>query len=171
VERGLLRGIGVSNFDVPQLQAAQAALRRERLRSNQVLYHLGDRGVAKSVLPFCEGARIAVVGHTPRARVGFLRGVVAEIARKHGWYGVERARPMGNLTRRLPESARGGSSARWPGRSFESVRKGFAPHELAGHDQLHHLGRAVADLKADQVPQALLERQLVGVAVVPVQQR
>jgi diketogulonate reductase-like aldo/keto reductase len=31
VERRLLRGIGVSNFDVPQLKAAQAALRRERL--------------------------------------------------------------------------------------------------------------------------------------------
>ncbi|HEY7650963.1 MAG TPA: aldo/keto reductase [Methylomirabilota bacterium] len=85
VERGLLRGIGVSNFDVPQLKAAQAALRRERLLCNQVLYHLGDRGVEKSVLPFCERAGIAVVGYTPLARGGFLRsGVVAEIARTHG---------------------------------------------------------------------------------------
>jgi diketogulonate reductase-like aldo/keto reductase len=84
VERGLLRYIGVSNFDVPQLKAAQDALRRERLLCNQVLYHLGDRGVEESVLPFCERAGIAVVGYTPLARGGFLRGVVAEIARKHG---------------------------------------------------------------------------------------
>jgi len=84
VERGLLRGIGVSNFDVPQLKAAQAALKRERLLCNQVLYHLADRGVEKAVLPLCEREGIAVVGYTPLARGGFLRGVVAEIARKHG---------------------------------------------------------------------------------------
>lgn len=84
VERGLLRYIGVSNFDVPQLEAAQAALRRERILCNQVLYHLGDRGVEAAVLPFCERAGIALVGYTPLARGGFLRGVVAEIARKHG---------------------------------------------------------------------------------------
>jgi diketogulonate reductase-like aldo/keto reductase len=84
VERGMLRYIGVSNFDVPQLEAAQAGLRRERLMCNQVLYHLGDRGVESAILPFCEQLGIAIVGYTPLARGGFLRGVVAEIARRHG---------------------------------------------------------------------------------------
>lgn len=84
VRRGLVRFIGVSNFDVAQLEAARAALTRERLASNQVLYHLRDRKIEKEVLPYCERHGIAVVGYTPLARGGFLRGVVAEIARRHG---------------------------------------------------------------------------------------
>lgn len=84
VRRGLARFIGVSNFDVAQLKAAQAVLTHGRLACNQVLYHLRDRGIEKDVLPFCEAQGIAVVGYTPLARGGFLRGVVAEIARKHG---------------------------------------------------------------------------------------
>jgi diketogulonate reductase-like aldo/keto reductase len=109
VERGLLRGIGVSNFDVPQLQAAQAALRRERILCNQVLYHLGDRGAESELLPFCERTGIALVGYTPLARGGFLRGVVAEIARKHGR--TPRQVALNFLTRRpalftIPKAAR-----------------------------------------------------------------
>lgn len=82
VRRGWTRFIGVSNFDVRQLKEAQAALTRERLVSNQVLYHLRDREIERDVLPYCERHRIAVVGYTPLARGGFLRGVVAEIAKK-----------------------------------------------------------------------------------------
>jgi diketogulonate reductase-like aldo/keto reductase len=84
VARGLTRFIGVSNFDAPQLDAARAALGRERLACNQVLYHLRDRGVEQAVLPYCEPAEIAVVGYTPLARGGFLRGAVADVARRHG---------------------------------------------------------------------------------------
>jgi diketogulonate reductase-like aldo/keto reductase len=82
--RGLVRQIGVSNFDVAQLEAATAVLSRARLACNQVLYHLGARGIEKDVLPYCEQAGIAVVGYTPLARGGFLRGPVAQVARKHG---------------------------------------------------------------------------------------
>jgi diketogulonate reductase-like aldo/keto reductase len=82
VERGLVRFIGVSNFDVAQLRAAQAALTRERIACNQVLYHLRARGIEKEMLPYCEAHQIAVVGYTPLARGGFLRGPVVEIARK-----------------------------------------------------------------------------------------
>ncbi|MGH7321521.1 MAG: aldo/keto reductase [Candidatus Rokuibacteriota bacterium] len=84
VARGLTRFIGVSNFDVGQLKAAETALARERLACNQVLYHLRDRGIEKAVLPFCERREIAVVGYTPIGKGGFLRGAVADIARRHG---------------------------------------------------------------------------------------
>jgi diketogulonate reductase-like aldo/keto reductase len=84
VRRGMTRFIGVSNFDVGQLGKAQAALTRERLASNQVLYHLRDRGIEKGILPYCEKRDIAVVGYTPIARGGFLRGVVANLAKKYG---------------------------------------------------------------------------------------
>ena len=84
VARGLTRHIGVSNFDVSQLEAAQAALTRERLVCNQVLYHLRDRDIEKKTLPHCEAHDIAVVGYTPLGKGGFLRGVVAEIAERRG---------------------------------------------------------------------------------------
>jgi diketogulonate reductase-like aldo/keto reductase len=84
VRRGLIRFIGVSNFDVTQLKAAQAALTRERLVCNQVLHHLRDRRIERDLLPSCEKHDMAVVGYTPLARGGFHRGVVAEIAKKYG---------------------------------------------------------------------------------------
>ncbi len=83
VRRGLVRFIGVSNFGVAQLQAAQAALTRVRLACNQVPYHLRDRKIERDLLPYCESQGIAVVGYTPLARGGFHRGGVAEIARKY----------------------------------------------------------------------------------------
>jgi diketogulonate reductase-like aldo/keto reductase len=83
VAKGRTRFVGVSNFDVAELEAASGALGRERLACNQVLYHLRDRSVEKDVLPYCERQSIAVVGYTPLARGGFLRGPVADIARRH----------------------------------------------------------------------------------------
>jgi diketogulonate reductase-like aldo/keto reductase len=81
--RGLTRFVGVSNFEVEQLRKAQAALGRLSIACNQVLYHLRDRAVEEEVLPHCERHRVAVVGYTPLARGGYMRGVVADIARRH----------------------------------------------------------------------------------------
>lgn len=109
VARGLTRLIGVSNFDVGQMKAARAALTRERLACNQVLYHLRDREIEPAVLPYCETEKIAVVGYTPLDKGGFLRGVVADIARKHGR--TPRQVALNFLTRRpalftIPKAAR-----------------------------------------------------------------
>lgn len=82
--RGLTRLVGVSNLDVAQMRRAQAALGSLPLASNQVRYHLRDREIEKDVLPHCERKRVAVVGYTPLARGGFMRGAVAEIAKRHG---------------------------------------------------------------------------------------
>ncbi|HTS61233.1 MAG TPA: aldo/keto reductase [Candidatus Acidoferrales bacterium] len=61
----LVRFIGVSNFDVLELQAVEAALRNERLACNQVLYHLGDRGIERRLIPYCASREIAVVAYSP----------------------------------------------------------------------------------------------------------
>jgi diketogulonate reductase-like aldo/keto reductase len=82
--RGLTRLVGVSNFEVRQMRRAQAARGRLPLASNQVLYHLRDRSIEAEVLPHCERRRVAVVGYTPLARGGFMRGAVAEIAKRRG---------------------------------------------------------------------------------------
>ena len=84
VKRGLTRFIGVSNFDVEEMKAAQATLTREQLACNQLLYHLRDRSIEDDLLPYYEKEGIAVVGYTPLARGGFMRGVVAAVAKKRG---------------------------------------------------------------------------------------
>jgi diketogulonate reductase-like aldo/keto reductase len=81
--RGLTRFVGVSNFEVEQLRQAQAAVGRLPIACNQVLYHLRDRAIEAEVLPHCERNRVAVVGYTPLARGGYMRGVIADIARRH----------------------------------------------------------------------------------------
>jgi diketogulonate reductase-like aldo/keto reductase len=65
---GKIRTLGVSNFDVADLQEAQAALTRERIACNQVLYHLGERTVEAHELPYCREHGIALVAYTPFGR-------------------------------------------------------------------------------------------------------
>ena len=65
VAAGKILHIGVSNLDVDRLKQAQKALTREKIACNQVLYHLGSRGIENSVLPYCESQKIAVVGYSP----------------------------------------------------------------------------------------------------------
>ena len=59
---------GVSNFDVDDLEEARAALEREPIACNQVLYHLGERSIEDHELPYCREHRIAIVAYTPFGR-------------------------------------------------------------------------------------------------------
>ena len=67
---GSIRFIGVSNFDVPQVRSAQHALRHHRLACDQVLYHLGDRGIERKLIPHCSREGIAVVAYSPFGHPG-----------------------------------------------------------------------------------------------------
>jgi diketogulonate reductase-like aldo/keto reductase len=68
VQAGKIRSLGVSNFDVDDLQEAEALLARERIACNQVLYHLGERSVEAHELPYCRDRGIAFVAYTPFGR-------------------------------------------------------------------------------------------------------
>ncbi len=89
VEQDMIKLIGVSNFDVQQLREAQNALKKYRIACNQVLYHLGYRGIERELLPYCSENRIAIVGYSPYGHGNFpslhSRGgkVLAEIAKTH----------------------------------------------------------------------------------------
>ncbi|MBA3977370.1 MAG: aldo/keto reductase [Nitrosopumilus sp.] len=94
VSEGLVRYIGVSNFGVEELKEAEKAMRNERIACNQVLHHLGYRGIENSILPYCAKQEIAVVGYSPFGHNGSLfssssqgnnkRRMLEEIARRHG---------------------------------------------------------------------------------------
>jgi diketogulonate reductase-like aldo/keto reductase len=83
IDRGSIRFAGVSNFDVEDLRPAVNA---QRIACNQVLYHLGDRGMERRVLPFCAGRRIAIVAYSPfgHSRFPERSSVLQEIAQRHG---------------------------------------------------------------------------------------
>lgn len=68
---GKIRYLGVSNFDLQELQAAERAMKRERIACNQVLYHLGDRGIERRLIPYCRKQGIAIVGYSPFGHGGF----------------------------------------------------------------------------------------------------
>ena len=65
VSEGLVKYIGVSNFDVEDLMEAEQVLQTEQIACNQVLYNLRDRGMERRLLPYCSKKRIAVVGYAP----------------------------------------------------------------------------------------------------------
>ena len=89
VAEGLVRFIGVSNFGVEELKEAEDSLRNERMACNQVLYHLGYRGIERRLLPYCTEHGIAVVGYAPFGHGNFPSPqsaggrVLAEIAKRH----------------------------------------------------------------------------------------
>lgn len=86
VEQGKTRFLGVSNFDLEELEEARSYLRAVPLAANQVLYNLAERGIEHRILPYCERHGIAVVGYTPfaRGRTPSSDAVLRAVAEKHG---------------------------------------------------------------------------------------
>lgn len=62
---GKIKSFGVSNFDVADLKEALDCLTFGKLACNQVLYNLGNRGIERNLIPFCQKHDIALVGYTP----------------------------------------------------------------------------------------------------------
>lgn len=72
---GLVRSIGVSNYGVDDLEAAEAILGKRRIVANQVEYHLLDRSVEREGLPWCKAHGVTIVGYSPYGQAtGFPKG-------------------------------------------------------------------------------------------------
>jgi diketogulonate reductase-like aldo/keto reductase len=87
-QSGKIRSWGVSNFDEQELERVVRIAGPGKLACNQVLYHLGERGIERRVIPWCEAHGVAVVGYTPFGRGRFPpkgdAAVLERIASKHG---------------------------------------------------------------------------------------
>ncbi len=64
-DRGLVRFIGVSNFDIDETEEAQAYLGNHKIVSNQIRYNLNDRSIEEDLLPYCEDQGMTVLAYTP----------------------------------------------------------------------------------------------------------
>jgi len=73
---GLVRAVGVSNYDLEQTKRAADALSKRgiRLASNQVEYHLLERRIEKNgLIDYCQTNGIRVIAYSPLA-MGVLSG-------------------------------------------------------------------------------------------------
>jgi diketogulonate reductase-like aldo/keto reductase len=86
---GKIRSWGVSNFDVDDLDDLLAIAGEGKIACNQVLYHLQERAIEHSVIPWCAKHEVAVIAYSPfghndfpnpRSKGGELLG---EIAKRH----------------------------------------------------------------------------------------
>jgi diketogulonate reductase-like aldo/keto reductase len=87
---GKIRAWGVSNFDTDDLDEILAVAGEGKIACNQVLYHLKERAIEHTVIPWCQRHGVAVVayspfGHddfpSPRSKAGEVLQKIAE-ARK-----------------------------------------------------------------------------------------
>jgi diketogulonate reductase-like aldo/keto reductase len=63
--RGAIRHYGVSNFDVRDLDEAQALPGGSGIATNQVLYNLEHRGIEWNLLPWCRQQQIPLMAYSP----------------------------------------------------------------------------------------------------------
>src|ERR1700689_2578896 len=91
VREGKILAWGVSNFDVQDLDEVAAIAGPGHPACNQVLYHLKERAIEHTVLPWCAEHGSAVVAYTPFGQSpGIFEGeskagrVLREIADSHG---------------------------------------------------------------------------------------
>jgi len=62
---GKILSWGVSNFDLADLEDIRKIAGEGNLACNQVLYHLEERAIEHSVIPWCEKRGVAVVAYSP----------------------------------------------------------------------------------------------------------
>jgi diketogulonate reductase-like aldo/keto reductase len=87
---GKIRRWGVSNLDVDDMNELMRISGAEQCAVNQVLYHLGSRGIEYDLLPWQQEHGMPVMAYSPLAQAGSLRReliqhpVVQQIADEHG---------------------------------------------------------------------------------------
>lgn len=83
-DEGLIKHVGVSNFNVEQLEAAEKYSSRPVV-TNQVPYGLDDRKyVNNGVLEYCREKKILVTAYSPVKKGSLQNKTVREIAEKNG---------------------------------------------------------------------------------------
>ena len=89
-KEGLIKNWGVSNFDTDDMKELLSCPSGDKCSVNQVLYHLGSRGIEYDLLPYLKKENIALMAYCPLGHDKTKRRritehpVVREVAEKHG---------------------------------------------------------------------------------------
>lgn len=73
VEQGKIRRWGVSNFDAEDMKKLFEIPDGRKCVTNQVLYHLGSRGIEYDLLPWMREHNMPVMAYCPLAQAGSLK--------------------------------------------------------------------------------------------------
>lgn len=90
VQQGKIKSWGVSNFDTDDMEELWSVPNGNHCVVNQVLYHLGSRGVEYDLLPWMVQHNVSLMAYCPLAQGGNLRKemqrnpILLKIAEKHG---------------------------------------------------------------------------------------
>ncbi|WP_082210202.1 aldo/keto reductase [Paenibacillus durus] len=90
VQQGKIARWGVSNFDTDDMEELFRLARGTHCATNQILYHLGSRGIEFDLLPWQRKRQMPIMAYSPLAQAGALRKgliqneAVKEIAAAHG---------------------------------------------------------------------------------------
>ena len=81
---GKIRNWGVSNLDAGDLDELASVPNGSNCVSDQVLYHLGSRGIEWQLLPKCQKSKIMVMAYSPLGQGPILRKpALGRLASKH----------------------------------------------------------------------------------------
>ncbi|WP_318374025.1 aldo/keto reductase [Enterobacter sp.] len=89
IREGKICRWGVSNLDYDDMQELWSVAGGQACATNQVLYHLGSRGIEFDLLPWCRQQQMPVMAYCPLAQAGRLRDdlfnsrAVQEVAHAH----------------------------------------------------------------------------------------
>lgn len=85
VRRGKLLNVGVSNFNLHDLEEANSALPRSQLSSIQLDYNLAQRRVERDILPYCKREGLALLAYYPLAHGSLASDYrLGGVASRHG---------------------------------------------------------------------------------------
>lgn len=88
-KEGLIKDWGVSNFDIDDMKELESVKDGDKCVLNQVLYHLGSRGIDFDLVPYLNERNISLMTYSPLGRAGelckniFRSEIVLQIAEKH----------------------------------------------------------------------------------------
>lgn len=89
VKQGKIKQWGVSNFDVDDMKELWSIPNGDHCVVNQVLYHLGSRGIEYELIPWMRSHNVKLMAYCPIAQAGdlkrqlFTNKVLKRIAAKH----------------------------------------------------------------------------------------
>lgn len=84
IDEGMIARWGVSNFDIRAMDALLQIDGGERCATNQVLYHLGSRGIEFDLMPWQQEQLMPVMAYSPLGRGDLLRHpAIQAVADRH----------------------------------------------------------------------------------------
>lgn len=86
---GKIKAWGISNFDLEEVESLRNKVQGDQNQVNQVLYHLGSRGIEVALKPYMDDIGMPVIAYCPMGQGGKLNAslqhneTIQSIAKKH----------------------------------------------------------------------------------------